>query len=210
MYCGKCGAANAADAVFCSECGASMTAVQSQNTLDAELREKEKNKKIGMIALGLVAVIIIVIVASIVFSSISPRQSYKYVIDTYMGMLLDGEDAETVEKIVPAACIDALPDLRSDVGKIMEYLQMLDYFYDEWEIGYEITDVEDMSAKDVISLQREYEDNAFDVKIAEAKIVTIEMTLYADGEESPTEVELTVIKVGSSWYLDPLSMYNVL
>ena len=77
---------------------------------------------------------------------------------------------------------------------------MFHRYYDEVKISYENTDTEDFDKDELKEIKEMYEE--IDVKVKDAMIVEVEVTMELDGDERTTTQELTLIKVGGSWYLD--------
>ena len=68
------------------------------------------------------------------------------------------------------------------------------------DIDYEVLRATDRTQDDIDYLQEQY--NEFNVDIDDAKLVQVSLTVeYGDMSDS-TEMEVPVIKVGRSWYLD--------
>jgi hypothetical protein len=83
---------------------------------------------------------------------------------------------------------------------LQDSLDMIHRYYDEVKISYEITDTEDFDKDELKEIKEMYEE--IDVKVKDAMIVEVEVTMELDGDERTTTQELTLIKVGGSWYLD--------
>ena len=70
-----------------------------------------------------------------------------------------------------------------------------------------MTNVEDVTDDDLDDLKANYED--INVKVSAAKTVEVEFTLKGDETEVSNSLEISVIKVDRSWYLDLYTMGNL-
>ncbi len=63
-----------------------------------------------------------------------------------------------------------------------------------------------MPQKKIAEIQEDYDDEGIDVKIKDAKIITVELTINIPiyGSETDSE-DIVVIKIGNSWYIDPMN-----
>ena len=75
---------------------------------------------------------------------------------------------------------------------------------DDWKLSYKMTNVEDVTDDDLDDLKSNYED--INVKVSAAKTVEVEFTLKGDETEVSNSLEISVIKVDRSWYLDLYTM----
>ena len=73
--------------------------------------------------------------------------------------------------------------------------------------SYKMTNVEDVTGDDLNDLKSNYED--INVKVSAAKTVEVEFTLKGDETEISNSLEVSVIKVDRSWYLDLYTMGNL-
>lgn len=215
MFCGKCGVKNNDDAMFCTECGAKLNggqAVKSETSITATLNDK--NRKVGMIAV--VAVGVIVIIAAI---ALFGGRSYKATVEKFVDAQFDA-DAKAIFELIPEEMIDyALEEEGYDDDELDELIEeanenlqdQLDdierYLGENWEVSYEILSVEDVAGDDLDDLKDDYED--IDIKVSDAKTVEVQLTVKADETESSNSLDVSVIKVGRSWYLDLESMGSI-
>lgn len=212
MFCGKCGTENNDNAAFCSNCGAKLKQSSPASTAASPLSaSNNKNRKIGIIAAA-AALVVIIILGTALFGG----RSYKSTIDTYVTAQFDA-DAEAVFKLIPDKMMDYmleedgydsrdLDDFIDEAGDMLQdQLDTLDSYLGEgWTSEYEILYTEDLKGDDLDAIKDSYEDT--DVKVSAAKIVEVEMTVKADETESSNTLEIYLIKVGRSWYLDVMSM----
>lgn len=215
MFCGKCGAQNADSAEFCTNCGAKLkkNAPTTAATVSVP-NQNDKNRKVGMIAVA-VAVVVVIILGVVLFGG----RSYKATVEKFVDAQFDA-NAEAIFDLMPEKMIDYaleqdgydsddLDDLIDDANEtLQDQLDSLDSYLGEgWKISYEILDTEDIKGDDLDDHQRCVEDG--DVKVSAAKDVEIEITVKADETESSNSLDVSLIKVGRSWYLDVMSMGNL-
>lgn len=211
MFCGKCGAQNADNAEFCTNCGAKLKKSSSEKKVLTVPDQNDKNKKIGIIAVSVI-VIIIAVIGSVLLGG----RSYKATIEKFVDAEFKA-DAEAIFDLLPENMIDYaleqdgydsddLDDLIDDANEtLQDQLDSLDsYLGESWKISYEILDTEDIKGDDLDDIKDAYEDA--DVKVSAAKDVEIEITAKADETESSNSLDISLIKVGRSWYLDVMSM----
>jgi hypothetical protein len=84
--------------------------------------------------------------------------------------------------------------------ELQDSLDMIHRYYDDVEISYEITDTDDFGKDDLKDIKETYKE--IGVKVKDAMVVEVEVTMELDGDERTTTQDLTLIKVGGSWYLD--------
>lgn len=215
MFCGKCGTKNADDAVFCAACGAKLNE-RTVNTGSTPISfdANNKNRKVGMIAviIGLVAIIGIGV-------ALFGGRGYKKTVNKYIKAQFDG-DTKTIFKLMPDDVVDnmleedgydkdELDKLIDEVGEDLEdYMDSIERYYGEgWKVSHEILAVEKVTGDELDDLKEEYEDT--DVKVSAAKTVEVELTIKGEETEASTTVEIPVIKIGRSWYLDMLTMGSI-
>ncbi|MCI7180563.1 MAG: zinc-ribbon domain-containing protein [Lachnospiraceae bacterium] len=215
MFCGKCGVKNADDAIFCTGCGAKLNGGQvSKNSTSVMLNSNDKNRKVGMIAVAVIAVIVI----ALVFTLFGGR-SYKATVEKFVNAQFDA-DAEAIFELVPEKMIDyALEEEGYDEDELDEFIEerneelqdQLDYIErylgEGWTVSHEILTVEDVTGDDLDDLKDDYED--IDIKVSAAKTVEVELTVKSGETETSNSLDISLIKVGRSWYLDLESMGGI-
>lgn len=215
MFCGKCGAKNDDSAVFCAECGNRIQAAApvapaapaaNPAPAAAPVATGSKpgftlnNRNIGIIAVAAVAVIALLISCFFIFGG----RSYKDVVRDYF-KATEKADAKLMMELLPDDLIKYVMKEEDMTKKEMtedlqDSLDMIHRYYDEVKISYEITDTEDFDKDELKEIKEMYKE--IDVKVKDAMIVEVEVTMELDGDERTTTQELTLIKVGGSWYLD--------
>lgn len=219
MFCGKCGTKNSDDAVFCKECGAPIgTAQKGPDKLAAvpsySLQSSQRNRVVGIAAVGVVAVVVI----ALLFALLSGR-SYKSTVTKFLDATFEA-DAKTILNLVPDNMIDYMlddtgydrADMNDALDELSEELQdeidyITRYLGDDWKVSYEILSTEDISAKELRELKSDYEE--YDVAVSTAKNVEVTVTVKAADMETSNTIEIPVIKVGRSWYLDVENLASI-
>lgn len=224
MFCEKCGAQNPENAAFCGKCGAKLGSRSTTAAKPAKVRsqlrpsgtfskgERHQDKKVGMIAVAVVAIIIL-IAAFALFGG----RSYHTAIKQFVNATFE-VDGKKMLKLVPGGVINgALEDAGFDdrdemIEEIEEALQdSVDYIElylgEDWSVSYEITGVENVSGNTLKRLKKTYE--KYDVKVSAAKTAEVEFTVKAGETESGNSMEISLIKVGNSWYIDVESMGGI-
>lgn len=215
MFCGKCGTKNEDNVEFCTNCGARLNKATSKRaTAVSVTSQNDKNRKVGMIAVA-VAAVVVIILGVVLFGG----RSYKATVEKFVDAQFDA-NAEAIFDLMPEKMIDYaleqdgydsddLDDLIDDANEtLQDQLDSLDSYLGEgWKISYEILDTEDIKGDDLDDIKDAYEDA--DVKVSAAKDVEIEITVKADETESSNSLDVSLIKVGRSWYLDVMSMGNL-
>lgn len=216
MFCGKCGTKNQDNAEFCTNCGTKLNKnIKTNATIVSLPSQNDKNRKVGIIAVA-VAVVVIIILGIFLFGG----RSYKATIQKYVNATFDA-DAEEMFNLVPEDMIDYMleesgydhSDLNDVIDELNEDLEdqidSLDSYLGEgWEVDYEILYAGDLKGDDLDDIKDSYED--INVKVSAAKEVEVEITVMADETESSNSRDIYLIKIGRSWYLDGMSMGNLL
>lgn len=212
MYCGKCGAQNADDADFCANSGAKLkkSAPTTATTVSVP-NQNDKNRKVGMIAVAIAAVIV-VILGVFLFGG----RSYKVTVEKYVDASMDA-NAKAIVDLIPKKVMDYaleqdgydssdLDDLISDLDEqLQDQMDSIDSYLGEgWKVSYEILSEEDIKGDDLKDIKDAYEDA--DVEVSAAKNVEVELTVTADETESSNSLDISLVKIGRSWYLDMMSM----
>lgn len=215
MFCGKCGTKNADDAQFCTGCGAKLNGGQVvKNSTTVVVNPNDKNRKVGMIAVAVVAVIVIALIIAL-FGG----RSYKTTVEKFVNATFEA-DAEAVFELIPEEMIDyALEEEGYDKDELDELIEetkedlqdQIDdierYWGEDWSISYEILNVKDVTGDDLDDLKDDFED--IDIKVSAAKTVEVELTIKAGETEASNSLDISLIKVGRSWYLDLESMGGI-
>ena len=180
----------------------------------ATVNKGNKNRIVGIIAVAVVAVLIIV-AAFWMFGG----RGYKATINEFVNCTKK-MDVKGFLKLMPDEVIDYGMkeegyDSRSEVMEELEYQvnkqlkstmeSISGYLGDDWTLSHKIVDAENITGDDLAELKHEYKDEGIDINISAAKNVEVELTVTSGETESSNSVEIPLIKVGRSWYLDVMS-----
>ncbi len=223
MFCGKCGAQNADNAVFCKVCGAPLTPQQGANGgMNGGMNSGmnggaggpapdgrpavDKHKLIGIVAICAVAVLVIVLIAVLVGGSGASGVVKKYYKAIYVKQ--DGEayadlfHDDVIKEYVDYAGTTRKKWINEMTDSFEERADYLDEEYDKWNYKLKILDVESVTEDTFDELDEEY-DETYDLNLKDAAYVTIKLTWVYDGETQESTVgRILVVKIGSKWYLD--------
>ena len=200
MLCKKCGTENPDGAKYCSKCGKALN----------EKSTAKKNREKGIV----LALCVIVAVVLLVYTL--GGRSYKKTIDTFVTSQF-AVDAQSIVELLPEKVLDKeleetgysktelVEETNDSLKKQVDYIDQ--YLGDDWKLSYKMTNVEDVTGDDLNDLKSNYED--INVKVSAAKTVEVEFTLKGDETEISNLLEVSVIKVDRSWYLDLYTMGNL-
>lgn len=200
MLCKKCGTENLDGAKYCSKCGKALN----------EKSTAKKNREKGIV----LALCVIVAVVLLVYTL--GGRSYKKTIDTFVTSQF-AVDAQSIVELLPEKVLDKeleetgysktelVEETNDSLNKQVDYIDQ--YLGDDWKLSYKMTNVEDVTGDDLNDLKSNYED--INVKVSAAKTVEVEFTLKGDETEISNSLEVSVIKVDRSWYLDLYTMGNL-
>lgn len=200
MLCKKCGTENPDGAKYCSKCGKALN----------EKSTAKKNREKGIV----LALCVIVAVVLLVYTL--GGRSYKKTIDTFVTSQF-AVDAQSIVELLPEKVLDKeleetgysktelVEETNDSLKKQVDYIDQ--YLGDDWKLSYKMTNVEDVTGDDLNDLKSNYED--INVKVSAAKTVEVEFTLKGDETEISNSLEVSVIKVDCSWYLDLYTMGNL-
>lgn len=200
MLCKKCGTENPDGAKYCSKCG---------KALNEKSPAKKKREK------GIVLAVCVIVAVVLLVYTLGGR-SYKKTIDTFVTSQF-AVDAQSIVELLPEKVVDKaleetgyskteLVDEAND--SLKKQVDSLDQSLgDDWKLSYKMTNVEDVTDDDLDDLKSNYED--INVKVSAAKTVEVEFTLKGDETEVSNSLEISVIKVDRSWYLDLYTMGNL-
>ena len=200
MLCKKCGTENPDGAKYCSKCGKALN----------EKSTAKKNREKGIV----LALCVIVAVVLLVYTL--GGRSYKKTIDTFVTSQF-AVDAQSIVELLPEKVLDKeleetgysktelVEETNDFLKKQVDYIDQ--YLGDDWKLSYKMTNVEDVTGDDLNDLKSNYED--INVKVSAAKTVEVEFTLKGDETEISNSLEVSVIRVDRSWYLDLYTMGNL-
>lgn len=227
MFCGNCGTQNPDNAAFCKRCGSQLrkqtrTHSTNSNGLTVKKRpqgrrpsgrsasqQKDATKLVVIAAIAMIAIIVL----GTAFWMFGGR-SYKATVKQFVNAQFD-VDAEKLMKLIPDGVIEYMLDeegfddldemideandnIQSQINSIERYLGK------DWSVSYKIISVENMLSEELEKLKKTYK--KCDVKVSAAKTVELELTVKAGETENSNSMDLSLIKVGNSWYIDVDSM----
>lgn len=201
MFCSQCGAEIKNDAKFCPACGARQKAED-----EGKANRKRKTSRFT-------AAVIIIVVLAVVVMTLGSR-SYKKVVDVYVNATFDGE-ADKIINLIPDKALDYALEANGYATKsafsqeaqsmLDQQIQNIQYLLgDDWKVSYEIQDVSDVKGSDLEDTKDFYSD--IKVKVSAAKIADVKLTIEGGDYKQDTSMDIAMIKVGHSWYLDARSM----
>lgn len=204
MFCGKCGAQNEEGAAFCTKCGAALGEAPASGG-SAGAAESKKNKKVGLIAVGAVAIAVILLCVKLFGGGSASDRAVKF-----MNAILMERDEQAVVRMLPNGLLDTMVKSgwlaqREDFDQI--YRRYLDGVQDTWDtysgmsLKLEAAEETALTEEELQELQEEYAD-CCDVKLKDAKDVTVNMLITVDGHTFKMPAHVRMVKVGGSWYAD--------
>lgn len=214
MFCTKCGAQNDNSARFCIKCGEKLesTAVTVTKANPTALANLTKDKR------GLITVIAGVVAVIMLFSLIFGGRGYKKTVSNFMDAFMD-LDAKGMVEMMPDKVLDKvleeqgygkndlkflIAELQEELDDSMAYMGM----FGELKMDYEILGAEDVPKEDQSFLREQYSE--IGVKISDVKVVEVEITVEVMDMTQSETVEVVVIKIGRSWYIEMESLGNML
>lgn len=216
-FCSNCGSEIKEGTAFCSKCGARVgdaaqqTSDYNQGTPNYSTNsygdgympgnKPNNNKMIGMAVVGVAAVVVLFLLFKFIglFTTPAYEKPIKYVCD---GM--EKGSAKTMMKAFPDYIVDQLEDNYGDMDEFMDSMteNLEDSYGKRVKISFKVTDKEKIDKDDISDLEDEiesyYDEN---VNIKAAYNLEVEMKIKGSEDDDENDDELTVIKVGSKWYL---------
>ncbi|MDO5808036.1 MAG: hypothetical protein Q4P26_06515 [Lachnospiraceae bacterium] len=81
---------------------------------------------------------------------------------------------------------------------------------EDWNYSYKIQKMEKMSQEEIQEKEKDYADEECELDIKEGRTVTVELTIKGKDIENSQEIDIGIIKVGKKWYLDAMSLSDLL
>ena len=97
-----------------------------------------------------------------------------------------------------------IAQLQEELDYGMSYMSMMG----DLKMKYKIVDAENVSGEDLAYLKQNYAE--IGAKVSAAKEVEVELSVKVLGMTETETVELVVVKIGRSWYIDIESMGDLL
>lgn len=214
MFCGKCGTKNEDNAKFCVNCGEKFNNSQMEKSepvtkLNLLGSANDKNRKVGIAAVAIVIIMAIGIIAVLLRG-----RSYETTADQFVEALFNA-DAKTIIKLMPKALVKYMVEDEYDsrqemIEELEEILQsgfidaMERYIGEDWKMTHKVLDVDDLSSEKLKKIKEEYKE-IVDIKISDAKKVKMELKIKAKDYDESEIINIYLIKVGRSWYVDSLN-----
>ena len=210
MFCEKCGAPNADNASFCSNCGNALhgTPAASAESYVAPLQQKKAFNVQALTSNPMIKIIAAAVAVLLIVMLVFGGRGYKATTNKFINAIFDA-NASTVLKIIPDDYVSYMMDeadmtrreFRDELEDTLGYVtEMMDEFYPGWKVSHKIIGTEKISGEDLQDIKEEYRD--YGVKVSKAMLVHVDMTLKYDGESDTDTATLCLIKVGRSWYID--------
>lgn len=214
MFCTKCGAQNDNGAKFCIKCGEKLesTAVTVSKSGPPALASlgQDKRKLVTIIA-GALAVILLF---SLVFGGRGWKKTASKFMDSFMDLDAKGMVEMMPDKLLEKALEEegySKRDLKFLIAELQDELDAsmsLISMYGDIDMDYKILGAEDMSREDLADLKEMYSE--LGIKVSAAKSVEVEVTIEVMGMSQTENLEIVVIKIGRSWYIEVDSMGSIL
>ena len=177
---------------------------------------RQERRKISVIPT--IAAVLIVAVMIFIGKSILSGGGETKVIKNFVEAEMTG-DAETILDMIPKVVLEgAAKEMDKDVSELKDELS--DEFDplmktinkslgEGWSYSYEILEIKDLSEDEIADLEEEYSE-VCELSIKKAKTATVEITIKGEDTDRSEKVEIGIIKVGGKWYLDIVSLGNLL
>lgn len=168
-----------------------------------------KGKLIAIVAAALVVVTLLGCWIFGVFGG----GGYEDVVDDFLEAVFDA-DAEGVVDCLPDQVIKVIAEekgatKRELINEMQDGLdEVFEYMPSSVKFSHKIVYTEDVRGEDLEYVKDLYSE--IGAKVTAAKIVEVEMTVSAMGMSESTEIELGVVEIGGSWYIDVESMEDML
>ncbi|HKL79710.1 MAG TPA: zinc ribbon domain-containing protein [Mobilitalea sp.] len=230
-FCSNCGSEVKEGLAFCSQCGTKVADATPQNEVpqysapqntspqgmqgqvpnayvnnNQGTKKPNNNKVIGMVVVGVVALLAIFALLKIVglFTTPAYEKPLKY--------MTEGMEDGSFKKMMKA-----FPDYMTDPideqidnyydGETDEFMDMFtdgleNEFGKRIKMSYKVTDKDKLDKDDIESMEEDIEYSSDKkINIKEAYELEVEMTIKGSKGKETEDTEMTVIKIGSKWYL---------
>ena len=236
MFCTKCGAKNDDNAKFCVECGNKLehvipagqkvqqgdaSYVPSGNQqgeiprfIPSDRMEKRKNSLFGSIKpVPVIVTVLLVIAVLLLGKMLFSGGQEKKLIKNFVKAEMEG-NAKVPDEMFRLAEKEGM-DKEELTDKMDEMLQsaqssLKSMLGEEWSYSYKIQKMEKMSQEEIQEKEKDYADEDCELDIKEGKTVTVELTIKGKDIENSQEINIGIIKVGKKWYLDAMSLSDLL
>ncbi len=178
----------------------------------ASPKTKSKKSLYGIIGIAAAAIIAVVVILFAVKSLGVGGRSYEKVVDKLVTSAFNG-DIRTMMDLIPSKMIDqelanegiSRDELNDQIDEQSEMMknQMKSveaYVGANWKVTHEILSAADVTGEELEEVKSDYA--AANVKVSEARHLEVKLTLKGDKDQDSNNINIMVIKVGNSWYLD--------
>lgn len=160
--------------------------------------------------------VLLVLVMMLSLTACGANGSYKSVVKT-MTKAMEKCDAEKMIKIFPDELMEILceEEYDDDYDDMVDDLEdslkdSMDWWEDQYgrdiKLSYEIDDADELDEDELEELMDMYDDYMdVDLDIKKGYEVEVEMTIEGKDDDDSEDMVLTIIKVGSKWYIDIMS-----
>ena len=217
-FCGKCGAPLNGEET-CPNCGAKTESTPLVAGGAAAINSPKKTG--GKRRIAIIAVVIAVIAIAVISGAfLLPGRSYESTVEKFVDAQFSA-DMESAINLMPKKFIDyqmeqdgydsedfdeVVDDLN---GQIQDQLDSFDQHLGEgWKISHEIVDAGEIDREELERTKDAYAD--IGIKVSAAKTAEVEITITADETEVSNTLEIPLVKVGRSWYLDGMRIGNLI
>ncbi len=211
MLCEKCGAQNPDGLTRCAVCGAPLAEEKkSGKAARFDLKNMDRNKLMGFAVIAAV-VLVAVILLIVLFSGRSDTSTLKKYVEATLTL-----DAKKLVSLFPDAYFKAIAEeegiskaeAKEDmIDELEEYFDHKDGMYDDIDFDeikiqkVEIRHEDKYSKKQVREANEEFEDESgVELNAKEMKDCEVKVTGKHDGDQFSFKVNITLIKIGGSWY----------
>ncbi len=215
-FCSNCGSEIKEGTVFCSNCGAKTAdagqqqagntqGMQNNNTygnFTPQSNKPNNNKIIGMAVVGVAALVGLFILVKLfgVFTTPGYEKPLQYVCDG-----LEKGNLKTMMKAFPSYITEEMEDYYDDYADVFAdnmKEQLEEEFGKNVKVSYKVTDKDKLDKDDIEELVEDIE-YFYDekVKIKDAYELEVEMKVKGKDGSDESEDSITVIKIGSKWYM---------
>lgn len=174
----------------------------------------DKYRKIGIIAVGVVVIVVIGILIALF-----KGRGYEATVEKFIDAQFDA-DMEAIMDLIPEEVVDKaleeegydskevdkfVKEANEELQEAVGYLKI--YLGDKFNVSSEILGDKDITGDDLDEIKEDYA--KIGVKVSDAKEVNVKITVKAGELEEDKSTEISVIKVGRSWYLDVQNMGSI-
>ncbi len=206
-FCNRCGNQLGGEK-FCTKCGTRVEVEVMQGSFAATAAPRRK-ALFAAIGIAVVGAVVVIALCLFLFSG----RSYEKTVDSYIEALVDG-DIDKWLSLWPDECIDYIVVTEYDGDRNAMINDLKKSYYesssesDEFnvdlsDIDFEITYTEDYTDDEIADFIGLLRKDGVNIEIEEAKYVYIDLKTNVDGEEETRPLNITVGKIGRSWYILP-------